>query len=171
MPSSTFQILTVQSSPPDAISPFNNAAQVKTNPVCPPKELISWPSVDHNFTFSSFEQDTKPTPGISQNYLMISPCASGISFYSSPLNQILIFASYDPVIIIPFGRARTATAWLCPSMTLIHSPVLVSQILAVPSQEPLTSYSGMAWLKELTAPVCPSKAKTGFPSLSMCNIF
>jgi hypothetical protein len=80
VPSSIFQILTVQSSPPDAISPFNNAAQVKTKPECPLKELISWPSVDQSFTFSSFEHDTKPIPGISQNYLMISPCASGISF-------------------------------------------------------------------------------------------
>ena len=82
VPSSIFQILTVQSSPPDAISPLDNAAQVKTKPVCPPKEFISKPSIDQSFTFSSFEQETKPIPGISQNYLMISPWASGISFYS-----------------------------------------------------------------------------------------
>lgn len=137
------QILTQQSSPPDAISPVAKVLTAKTNPVWPLNVCNIDPSVLHNLTVSSFEQDTKPIPGTSQISLIISSWAFGSSFWSWPLNQSLNVLSWEPVITIPFGRLKTETACWWPSKTWRHLPDWVSQTLAVPSQDPVTSSSGI----------------------------
>lgn len=142
VPSAGDHILTKQSSPPEAISPVTNVVTAKTKPMCPLKVCSKFPSVDHSFTVSSFEHEANPYPGTSLKALMISSWAFGISFCCWPLYQSLILLSCEPVITIPFGRLRTDTACWCPSRVAVHLPVLVSQILAVPSHDPLTISSG-----------------------------
>jgi hypothetical protein len=136
-------IFTEQSSPPEAISPVASVLTANTNPVWPLKVYNKDPSVLHNLTVSSLEHEVNPIPGTSQISLIISSCAFGNSFWSWPLNQSLRVLSWEPVITIPFGRLKTETACWWPSKTWRHLPVWVSHTLAVPSQEPVTSSSGI----------------------------
>ena len=168
---SVLQTFTVQSSPPDAISPVTRVVMAKTKPVCPLNVWIRFPSVVQSFTVSSFEQLANPRPGTSVSPLMMSSWAAGISFYKLFWNQSLMLLSWDPVMIMPLGRLRTETACWWPSRTALHWPVLVSQTLAVPSQEPLTNSSGIDYERLLTLDSCPMNSFAGFPSPSTCIIF
>jgi len=69
---SAFHILTVQSSPPETISPVARVVTANTKPWWPVNVYSKIPSFDHNFTVSSFEHDAKPKPGTSVNCLIMS---------------------------------------------------------------------------------------------------
>jgi len=67
VPSAGFQILRVQSSPPDTISPVTRVFTANTKPIWPLNVYSGEPSIVHNLTVSSFEHEAKPNPGTSEN--------------------------------------------------------------------------------------------------------
>ena len=138
----SFQSFTVQSSPPDTISPVSKVSTTKTKPAWPLKSIKWVPSKDHNLIVSSFEHETKAfSSGTSAKQRTISSWAFSMTFSCFPLYQSLIALSWLPVIVIPLGRVKTAVAWVWPDNFSFEVPVFKSHMIAVPSHDPLTNSS------------------------------